>query len=94
MRILFEKRFHRKYKKLPKNVQSKCDEALRIFHKDSFDARLKNHKLKGSLSGLNAIAVTGDCRAVFYVEKDVVIFVDIGNHNRVYFLMEKGEKLY
>jgi mRNA-degrading endonuclease YafQ of YafQ-DinJ toxin-antitoxin module len=55
-----------------------------IFRNDPFDARLRTHKIH-SLSTrfrrtVYSVWVEGDLRAVFYLDGDMVVSVDIGTH--------------
>jgi len=60
-------------------------EKLEIFVEDPFDARLKTHKLSGSLEGLWAFTMAYDCRVVFkFLPDDKVLLIDIGTHDEVY----------
>jgi plasmid maintenance system killer protein len=58
--------------------------AFAIFKADPFDARLRTHKIH-SLSAryqrtIYSVWIESDLRAVFYLEGDSVISVDIGTH--------------
>lgn len=59
--------------------------ALPIFKQNPFDPRFRPHKIH-RLSAqygrtIFAVEIEGDLRAVFYVEGDVVVTVDIGTHD-------------
>ena len=58
---------------------------LEIFQENPFDPRLRPHKIYRLSARFNrtiyAADIEGDLRAVFYVEGDVVITVDIGSHD-------------
>jgi len=60
-------------------------EAWKIFKKDPFDARLRppqNPPLSAYYGRtIYAVDVEGDLRAVFYIERDCVVTVDIGTHD-------------
>jgi mRNA-degrading endonuclease YafQ of YafQ-DinJ toxin-antitoxin module len=58
--------------------------AFAIFKADPFDPRLRTHKIHG-LSvrygrAIYSVWVEADVRAVFYLEGDIVMSVDIGTH--------------
>jgi len=60
--------------------------AWMIFKQNPFDPRLRPHKIH-RLSAhygrtIYAVDVEDDLRAVFYVERDCVVTVDIGTHDR------------
>ena len=59
--------------------------AWQIFQRDPFDPRLRTHKIH-RLSAhygrtIYAVEIEQDLRAVFYIEGDRVITVDIGTHD-------------
>jgi mRNA-degrading endonuclease YafQ of YafQ-DinJ toxin-antitoxin module len=58
--------------------------AWKIFKENPFDPRLRPHKIHrlSALYGrtIYAADVEADLRAVFYVERDTVVTVDIGSH--------------
>ena len=55
-----------------------------------FTPSLKSHKLTGQLEGLWSCSAAYDCRIIYAFRKDevtgddLIILVDIGNHNEVY----------
>jgi addiction module RelE/StbE family toxin len=55
-----------------------------MFEKDENHPLLKNHSLKGNLSGYKAFSITGDIRVIYKKEKNKIILYDIGAHNQVY----------
>jgi len=60
-------------------------ERVKIFQKHPLDTRLRNHKLKGKLSGKWAFSVTDDIRIVYeWKTKNVARFLAIGRHGKVY----------
>ncbi len=71
---------------LKKGEQVRVIKAIKIFSKNPFDTRLRNHELQGKLQGKRAISVGGNLRIVFeekngYIE---IIFLKVGTHNQVY----------
>jgi hypothetical protein len=59
--------------------------AWKIFKENPFDPRLRTHKIH-RLSAqygqtIYAVEVEGDLRAVFFIEGDLVVTVDIGPHD-------------
>ena len=59
--------------------------AWQLFKRDPFDPRLRTHKIH-RLSAhygrtIYAVEIESDLRAVFYIEADRVITVDIGTHD-------------
>ena len=57
----------------------------KIFQENPFDPRLRPHKIHKLSARFNktiyAVEIEADLRAVFYVEGDVVVTVDIGLHD-------------
>jgi hypothetical protein len=58
--------------------------AWEIFKENPFDQRLRTHKIH-RLSAqygrtIYAVDIEGDLRAVFFIEGDLVVTVDIGTH--------------
>jgi hypothetical protein len=58
--------------------------AWEIFKENPFDPRLRTHKIH-RLSAqygrtIYAVDIEGDLRAVFFIEGDLVVTVDIGTH--------------
>jgi addiction module RelE/StbE family toxin len=85
MRTDFTKNFHRQYQKLPKKVQTKFAERVRLFIEDQTNPLLKVHSLMGEYSGCSSLNVTGDIRAVFKIQtKKIVLFIAIGSHSKLY----------
>ena len=82
MRILVTPKFKKQLKKLPKHIQNLVVKKETIFRNDSFDPNLRSHKLHGKFEGFWAFSVNYNYRVVFeFIEKDVVYFYEIGNHN-------------
>ena len=76
--------FRKALTKLTRGQKESAKRAFTIFKADPFDPRLKTHKIH-SLSArfgqtIHSVWVEGDLRAVFYLEGDLVMSVDIGTH--------------
>jgi len=61
--------------------------AWEVFKVDPFDPRLRTHKIE-KLSAhykrtIYAVEIESNLRVIFYIEADVVVSVDIGDH-RIY----------
>jgi mRNA-degrading endonuclease YafQ of YafQ-DinJ toxin-antitoxin module len=77
--------FWRSFGKLSAQQQHRAREAFIIFKQNPFDPRLRSHKIH-KLSArygrtIYAAEIEANLRAVFYVELDVVVTVDIGSHD-------------
>ena len=82
MYILYHSRFTRQFKKLPDDIKTLAEEKESIFKKDSFDPRLKTHKLSGKLIGRYAFSVNFKFRVIFKFEgKGMARFYQIGDHD-------------
>ena len=79
------RRFWESFYDLTAKQKDAARRAWRIFKANPFDPRLRPHKIH-RLSAqydhtIYAVEIEGDLRAVFYVEGDVVVTVDIGTHD-------------
>lgn len=85
MKIFFQKSFEKRYKSLPDKIKTKVKEKNILFGRDSFNPLLNNHALHGKYMGYRSIDITGDIRAIYkFLDKDTVLFVDIGAHSKLY----------
>jgi len=84
MQIVVHKSFLKMYAKRPVRVQQKFKDVRSIFLKDRFDSVLNNHKLKGAWLGHRSINITGNYRAIFREDADIITFVAIGTHSQLY----------
>jgi mRNA-degrading endonuclease YafQ of YafQ-DinJ toxin-antitoxin module len=78
-------RFWESFYVLPPSQKDSTRRAWKIFQENPFDARLRSHKIH-KLSArygrtIYAAEIEADLRAVFYVEGDIVVTVDIGSHD-------------
>jgi len=67
--------------RLPKNVQKKAKERIKIFKESPFHPSLDTHKLHGKLKEQWSFCVKGQYRVLFVFDNTDVIFLDIGPHN-------------
>ena len=83
--ILFHKDFEKKQKRFDKKVRVRLYSRLKIFEKDMHNPILNNHPLHGEWQGYWSINITGDVRAIYYLQHaDTFIFVDIDTHSNLY----------
>jgi len=83
--ILRHQRFKKDFKKLPKPVQVKSFERLRVFVRNPFDPILNSHALTGVYRGYRSINVTGDYRIIFDpLDTYTVRLMRIGTHPQLY----------
>jgi hypothetical protein len=76
--------FWTSFYRLPPAQKEAARRAWRIFKENPFDPRLRPHKIH-RLSALYsrtiyAIDIEADLRSVFYVEGDLIVSLDIGDH--------------
>ncbi len=85
MKLIFHKKFKRRFKKLTYAQQKKVTDRFTLFVVEPFDPILHNHELSGPWKGYRSINITGDLRAVYTIIDDgIVRFVDIGTHSELY----------
>lgn len=84
MRVLFHKKFDKKYRRCSKILQYKVTERLQLFAEWPLDPILENHALTGEYEGLRSINVTGDYRALYRPIEEIAHFVRLGTHSELY----------
>lgn len=84
--IVLVKSFKKCYKKLPKSIKTKFRKRVEMLVVDFYNPLLRVHKLKGEYAGHYSMDVTGDVRAIFKKEDNVLVlvFIDIGTHSQLY----------
>ncbi len=86
MRIEYYKAFTKAFDKMDQKHQEKILKAIEYFQVDPLSPALRNHPLKGSMSGKRAFSVGGDIRVIFqeFEHYTMVLMLDVGSHNQVY----------
>ena len=84
MKIRFSRNFKKQRKKAPSKIKQALDKRIELFLRDPFSPQLRNHTLIGKYSGLRSINVTGDWRAIFKENNEVIIFLFLGTHSQLY----------
>lgn len=85
MKFLYSERFKKAFRKMPKNIQDRFHDRLKIFIENPTNPLLKIHSLKGNLAGYWAFSITGDYRVIYLkITRDCLELCDIGSHNQVY----------
>ena len=82
--ILLQKHFEKRYAKLPQKIKDAFRERRNIFLKNMYDPILNNHSVDKAYPGCCSIDITGDYRAIFFENGDVVTFVAISTHAQLY----------
>lgn len=79
----FIKHFYRRIQPYP-HLNYQFDERVKLFLNSPNHPILKSHRLRGKKKDRRAFSVTGDIRVVYFIEGDIIYFIDIGTHNQVY----------
>ena len=79
--IYYHPQFSKSFCRLPKNIQEKAKEKVRIFRKTPFSSSLDTHKLHGKLKNQWSFRIKGQYRILFIFDNEDVIFLDIGSHD-------------
>ncbi len=79
----FSKHFKQRIKP-NSHLLGSCTERTRLFIESPKHPLLKDHKLKGKQHELRAFSITGDVRVVYFIEGDIIYFIDVGSHHQVY----------
>lgn len=82
--IHFHNKFWKIYEKLPKTMQQKVKERIKLFSTDSFHPTLNNHTLSGKFQNHRSINITGDYRAIYVEHNNMYVFKLIGTHSELY----------
>ena len=77
--------FWRSFGKLSAQQQEHARKVFAIFKLNPFDSRLRSHKIQ-KLSAryartIYAAEIETDLRVVFYIERELVVTIDIGSHD-------------
>ena len=84
MQFVIHSSFDKEYRKLSIKLRYKVDEKLKTFDYNHLDPILDNHQLYGKFSGCRSIDITGDYRAVYYLNEDIAVFIHVGTHHQLY----------
>ncbi len=88
MKIKLHPRFKKSYKvriSTNKKLVIQVEARMNLFKTDPNNPILKNHQLVGAKRKLCSFSISGDMRIIYMaVDRDEVIFLDIGSHNQVY----------
>jgi len=81
MRILTTRRFERDFRRLPKNVRRRVDEAIRSLAENPYMGRA----LRGRLMGFRSLRI-GDYRVIYRVDEKrrAVILFCVGHRRAIY----------
>ena len=84
MRVILHRSFNKDYKKLSDKIKVQFKFRRNIFIKDRFNPILDDHELYGKYVGCRSINITGDFRAIYYINSNLAVFIRIGTHSQLY----------
>ena len=84
MKIVFHKKFTKRFDVLPKKIQEQFYERLTIFGISQFHPLLNNHILHHPYEGCRSINVNSNLRALFETISDTITFIRIDTHSNLY----------
>jgi len=78
----------RKYLKKPPDKAEELEFVFSLLTNDTFDSRLRTHKLKGEFDGVWACSVGYDMRILFefvtHGDTEAILLLTMGSHDEVY----------
>ena len=81
-KIVYSSHFAKAFGSLPEKIKKQAIQRERIFREDCFDARLKTHKLKGTLKENWSFSINYSYRILFEFQEDGVVgLIDVGTHS-------------
>lgn len=80
-KVKYSPEFLKSLKKLPRSQLKNLTVKEKIFKENTFDSRLKTHKLKGPLIGFYSFSISHHWRIVFHFEGDDIYFDAVGTHS-------------
>jgi addiction module RelE/StbE family toxin len=84
MHIEFHTSFKKRRKRVPEKIRLQANEYLRLFAQNPHHPLLNNHSLSGKRKGQWSINITGDWRAIYIIEENTIVFIDIDTHSNLY----------
>lgn len=84
MEIILHKHFIKKFRKLPDKIQQKFFYRAQLLLEDSHLPILRNHPVESAFPDCWSINITGDYRAIYKIQENLIIFVIIGTHSELY----------
>ena len=84
MEIKFSAKFKKQYGKARENIKKAFNKRLMLFQQDQANPILRNHTLTGNYKNFRSINITGDWRALYSHNGNVITFEMIGTHSQLY----------
>ena len=79
--IYYHPQFRKSFLRLPKDIQRRAQERVKIFRGNPFHPSLDTHKLHGKLKDHWSFYIKGQYRIIFTFDNSDVILLDIGPHD-------------
>lgn len=83
-RIDYSKKFIKQLRKAPLSIKRYFRQKSELFLNHPFHPQLNNHALTGKFKGYRSINITGDWRAIYSEEENLIIFKLLGTHSQLY----------
>ena len=84
MKIRFNKTFSKQFEKLRPKTRAAFMARLDVWRKNPAAPNLRVHELRGQYQSCFSFNVTGNVRAIYRIDEDIVEFVTIGTHSELY----------
>lgn len=84
MEFGYHQAFTKKLEKIPVKIRMRFIERRNLFKAEPFHPLLNNHSVAHKFPGCRSINVTGDYRALFKEQGNLVVFVNIDTHSELY----------
>ena len=79
--IYYHPQFKKSFYRLPKDIQKKTKQKVKLFRENPFHPLLDTHKLHGKLKEQWSFYIKGQYRILFIFDNNDAIFLDIGPHD-------------
>ena len=84
MQLRFKKQFKKAANKLSLGQKAQLEERLALFLENPYNPLLRNHQLGAEFADFRSINISGDLRALYYIEGKDYVFTFIGTHAQLY----------
>lgn len=88
MKIVYDRAFFDKLKKVDVRIRKRVKRQMLIFSKNPNDPSLHNHALRDEWKGYRSINITNDVRALYKEvqigQNNLAYFVTVGTHKELY----------
>lgn len=84
MLIRYKKHFEKEFKNLDAKTKTAFIQRLEIFQRNKFHPFLRNHSVDTAFPNCRSISISGDLRAIFHEDGEIVTFIHISTHAQLY----------